>query len=378
MRFTKRIPAIFLVVVLLFTTVFTINVIAASNSYSPRLTAPSYDNSYYYSDKNLYYRYGYGMPNCTAYAYGRAYEILGKEPNLCPYSAEEWYGYNKRNGYYSYGSTPKIGSIACWSYNGGGGHVAVVEKIENGTITMSNSAWSGINFYISTASVNDPLVGGNSWWNFQGYIYLGDFGGSVTPEPTKPVTYTKGVYKVDDSDGVNMRSGAGTSYSKVTYLSCGTSVQVTEVNKAEGYTWGKCTSNGKTGWIALDFCKYISELPAPEPTTAAPTTVAPTTAQPTTAAPTTVAPTTVAPTTAQPTTVAPTTKKPIFSPLGSELQYGDVNLDGKVDINDATIIARFCSDLAKFNMDQRQLADVNGDGKIDVLDVSIIQRNLVG
>ncbi len=28
--------------------------------------------------------------------------------------------------------TPKVGAIACWSYNGGGGDIAVVEKVENG------------------------------------------------------------------------------------------------------------------------------------------------------------------------------------------------------------------------------------------------------
>ena len=50
------------------------------------------------------------------------------------------------------------------------GHVAVVEKVENGQITFSNSAWSGKNFYLSYASTSDKNAGGNNWWNFQGYI----------------------------------------------------------------------------------------------------------------------------------------------------------------------------------------------------------------
>lgn len=70
------------------------------------------------------------MPNCTAYAYGRAYEILGSEPKLSWNNAEQWYGYNKANGYYKYGQTPKVGAIACWSYSYGGGHVAVVERLK--------------------------------------------------------------------------------------------------------------------------------------------------------------------------------------------------------------------------------------------------------
>ena len=79
------------------------------------------------------------MPNCTAYAFGRAYEILGTEPNLSHGNAQDWYGYNQATGAYSYGSTPQVGAIACWSYNGGG-HVAVVESIDNGVVTLSNSA----------------------------------------------------------------------------------------------------------------------------------------------------------------------------------------------------------------------------------------------
>lgn len=47
----------------------------------PRTSAPTSDNSYYYG-LNPFYKSGYGMPNCTAYAYGRAYEILGSKPNL--------------------------------------------------------------------------------------------------------------------------------------------------------------------------------------------------------------------------------------------------------------------------------------------------------
>ena len=174
----KRIPAMFLVCALLFTTVFSFSMIAnASSSFTPRLEAPSYSNEYYYSNKNIFYKFGYGMPNCTAYAFGRAYEILGKEPNLCHFDACDWYDYNDG---YSRGQTPKVGAVACWKYYRQGewrGHVAVVEKVENGTVTMSNSAWGWENFYLTHADVNDPKMG-ESGWDFQGFIYLGDFGDS--------------------------------------------------------------------------------------------------------------------------------------------------------------------------------------------------------
>ena len=80
-------------------------------------------------------------------------------------NAYEWYGYNKRNGYYNYGRGPRLGAIACWSR----GHVAVVEKIVGDTITISESHYSGR--YFDTKNLkrgNESSYCGN----FQGYIYI--------------------------------------------------------------------------------------------------------------------------------------------------------------------------------------------------------------
>ena len=111
------------------------------------------------------------MPNCTCYAWGRAYEILNEEPSLSLSDAKDWFDYNKENEIYEYGDDARIGAVACWDYeNGGCGHVAVVEKIEGDTITYSNSAWSGEEFYITQCSVdNKDMYDG---WIFEGYIYL--------------------------------------------------------------------------------------------------------------------------------------------------------------------------------------------------------------
>ena len=40
----------------------------------PRYEQPAADNPYYFSNRNIFYASNYGMPNCTAYAWGRAYE----------------------------------------------------------------------------------------------------------------------------------------------------------------------------------------------------------------------------------------------------------------------------------------------------------------
>ena len=142
------------------------------DDYVSRTEAPSYDNACYYSDENVFYASDYGMPNCTCYAWGRAYELLGEKPELCLWDARYWYEYNLENGIYDCGDTPKEGAIACWAYSDGGpGHVAVVESVDGDTLTLSNSAYSGSEFYVSTAPVSDPS-GGMENWLFQGYIYI--------------------------------------------------------------------------------------------------------------------------------------------------------------------------------------------------------------
>lgn len=387
--FSKKVSAAVLTAVMLFVSVFSMSMIASAASFSPRLSAPSLSNKYYYSNLNVFYKYNYGMPNCTAYAYGRAYEILGSEPKLSRNNAEQWYGYNKANGYYKYGQTPKVGAIACWSYSYGGGHVAVVEKVENGVITLSNSAYSGDNFYISTASISDPKVGGNKGWNFQGYIYLGDFSGSTstTQTTTKKVTYTTGTYKTDVDDYLNMRSGAGTSYSYVTSVPGNVTLNVTKVSASGGYTWGYTSYNGKTGWVALDFCAFVSSStvqpttakPAVQPTTAK-ATVQPTTAkatvQPTTAKAT--QPATVQPTTVQATTAPVTTQPSNDNNNDTPYMIGDVNLDGHVNVIDATEISKYIVSISTLSDVQRELADYNHDGEINVVDATEIQKLVVG
>ena len=393
----RRVSAVAVTVVMLFTTVFSLSLFAKAATFTPRLSAPASSNKYFYnSNYNVFQKYGYGLPNCTAYAYGRAYEILGKEPKLSWNGAGQWYDYNRNNGYYSYGKTPKLGAIACWCYNGGG-HVAVVEKIDkDGSMTLSNSEWGGRTFYLTYANKNDSNPGGNSWWTFQGYIYIIDSADVVEPDP---VEYKTGVYKVTADGTLNMRSGAGTSNSLVASVADGSKLTVTKIQAADGYTWGYTTYNKKTGWVALDYCTYVSELPVE--TTAAPTTVKPT--QPATAAPTTAAPettqepritpepeqpvtkatqpATVAPATTVPATVAPATQSktepatvPATQPKKQGLGTGDINSDGVIDIIDATIIQGAINAQKKLSADQQKWSDFNFDGTVSVDDVTGIQK----
>ena len=139
--------------------------------YIPRLEAPARSNVCYYSDENIFYACGYGMPNCTCYAWGRAYELCGEKPELSPNDACMWFDYNRENAIYGYGDEPREGAIACFAYaDGGSGHVAVVEEIGADTLTLSNSAYSGTEFYTETVPRDDPTDGRDNWI-FQGYIY---------------------------------------------------------------------------------------------------------------------------------------------------------------------------------------------------------------
>ena len=56
--------------------------------------------------------------------------------------------------------------------------------------------------------------------------------------------------------------------------------------------------------------------------------------------------------------------------------YGDVDGDGVVTVDDATLIQRRGVELEKFTELQDKLADVNGDGRVSILDVTCVQKYL--
>ena len=144
-------------------------------AYVPRLIAPANDNPLYYSNYNTYYAAGWGMPNCTAYAFGRCAEIMGCYPTQPPVdpnqNAEDWYNYNDG---LPRGSTPQLGAIACYKDGdfSGWGHVCVLERRNgDGTWLVSESALNGYTFRAShSIAANGDYGYGN--YIFQGFIYV--------------------------------------------------------------------------------------------------------------------------------------------------------------------------------------------------------------
>ena len=72
-------------------------------------------------------------------------------------------------------------------------------------------------------------------------------------ETTATGSYTVGSYLIDtDGDSVNMRNGAGASYTRVGSIPDKTTVNVTSVSG----NWGYTTYNGVGGWFCLDYTVF--------------------------------------------------------------------------------------------------------------------------
>ena len=212
-------------------------------TFTKRITVPNKSNKHYYSD-NIFYQCGYGMPNCTCYAWGRAYELLGKKPKLSTKNAENWYVAN--DGYIR-SSIPRIGAIACWRKgkvgNGsdGAGHVASVEEVySNGDFLASESNYGGEIFRtkIYTKASGYKITDA---YTFQGFIYLPiDISEEVKESESNNVKY------VYNCESLNVRNGAATNYNAINELVCGTKVNVLEVKNG----WSRIGTNQ---WVSSNY-----------------------------------------------------------------------------------------------------------------------------
>ena len=109
----------------------------------PRLNSNGmYGSKYYYAD-NPFEASGYGLPNCTCYAWGRFYEISGIRPSLPTGNGGDWFASAQSAGIYETGNVPALGAVACYGSSvGGAGHVAIVEEIDSaGNFTISQSGY---------------------------------------------------------------------------------------------------------------------------------------------------------------------------------------------------------------------------------------------
>lgn len=139
----------------------------------PRLTSDGIQGNPYWYDYNPFAQAGFPLPNCTAYCWGRWYEIQGQYPELPLGNANTWWKDALNMGKKT-GQTPKLGAIIVTWYSDGG-HVAIVEQINSdGSIVTSNSGWPDDFFWIETLYPSNGYIA--SWMPeeayFQGFIYL--------------------------------------------------------------------------------------------------------------------------------------------------------------------------------------------------------------
>ncbi len=237
---------------------------AAADDFTPRTTAPDSNNEYYYSNINPFYAAGGLVGQCTWYAFGRAYEILGTYPNLSRGNAINWYNFNVSNGYYSYGSEPRVGAIVCYD-NSPNGHVAVVEEIIDGVAYISEfNVNSDKSFHYGTRTVN-------SWREPVGYIYLID-----DPTPTKPdapsanvvtinyaaetISYDSSLYEVSATNFGSVIASGGSISGVIDGVATNIYVRV----KAQGNTPPSDATAvripGRSSSMYMDMVDYVNEV----------------------------------------------------------------------------------------------------------------------
>lgn len=174
-----------------------------------RTKAPAKSEKWFYKS-NPFHQVGYGLPNCTAYAWGRFAELLGYAPKLSTGNAENWYNHNDG---YKRGRTPKLGAIIVWAKGSvgnsadGAGHVAVVEEIyEDGSFLVSESGWKA-------SSIMWTMTIPKSCYR-QGYTFLGFIYNPAVPD-SEAVTKKSVKYKAGETytlqTALKVRAGASTA-----------------------------------------------------------------------------------------------------------------------------------------------------------------------
>ena len=130
------------------------------------------------------------LPNCVGYAYGRFMEAQEIKTSKLPTSNAE--SQIDDNTYYKEGNIAKVGAVIVWKQGkihyskDGAGHVAIVEEIyPDGSILVSQSAYKGKRFYLTTHNNKYYKKG----YQFVGFIY---------PEKTFDDTLPNDISEMDE------------------------------------------------------------------------------------------------------------------------------------------------------------------------------------
>ena len=213
------------------------------------------------------------LANCVGYASGRFNEIINiaRDTTGCTYKTLNCnaVGFKEKAeaAGLKTGSTPRRGAIMCWGKDGGAGHVAIVEAVNN-----NNSVYTSESGYGSTAFWNQTRTNSNGKWGcgngyyFRCFIYLPDdvqnlIDGAPAPTPT-PGPSDK--FNIGDRVVIN-----GPLYVNANASSASGSVsnKVTTITRKVPGTAHPYNTEGDLGWMDEGSISHYNEpAPAPAPT----------------------------------------------------------------------------------------------------------------
>ena len=224
---------------------------------------------------NPLYEPANALANCVGYASGRFNEIINiaRDTSGCTYKTLNCNAVNFKERAEAAGlrtgSTPRRGAIMCWGFNGGAGHVALVERVDsNNQVYTSESGWgSTAIFWNQIRTNNNGRWGCNSNYYFRCFIYLPDDVQKLidneqpTPVPTpgpcdafnigERVVINGPLY--ESSNALN--PNGNTNGNKVTYI--------TRKNPGSAHPYN---TTGDLGWMdQSSIKKYQEPAPAPKP-----------------------------------------------------------------------------------------------------------------
>lgn len=224
---------------------------------------------------NPRYQYADALANCVGYASGRFNEIINiaRETTGCTYTTLNCnaVGFKERAeaAGLKTGSTPRRGAIMCWGKEGGAGHVAIVERVNNSNLVYtSESGWgSSAIFWNSARSNNNGRWGIGAGYYFRCFIYLPDDVQKAidaeeptpTPQPTPSDKFNIGDKVVINGPlyvSSTASSPAGHVSNKVT--------NITRKNPGSAHPYN---TTGDLGWMDESSIKKYEE-PTPTPTPA--------------------------------------------------------------------------------------------------------------
>lgn len=213
------------------------------------------------------------LANCVGYASGRFNEIINiaRDTTGCTYKTLNCnaVGFKERAeaAGLKTGSTPRRGAIMCWGKDGGAGHVAIVEAVNNNSsVYTSESGYGSTAFWNQTRTNSNGKWGCGNGYYFRCFIYLPDdvqnlIDGAPAPTPTPGPSDR---FNIGDRVVIN-----GPLYVNANASSASGSVsnKVTTITRKVPGTAHPYNTEGDLGWMDEgSISPYNEPTPAPAPT----------------------------------------------------------------------------------------------------------------